>query len=245
MHDPPRTAPLRPAWRFAASAGLALAIGAAAVARQPAQNLRDQPQRPALAEQPEVNDPEAGQARTIDFGRFSEPVELASLVDFVGRTLDVNIILSEADLAGRAVEFKAPVQVREDELLPLLQTLLAQQGFGVTRTDQGWLMIAPGASLPVTLEGDLATTRVFPTPLVKPSALQNAITTMLGGEGTNRRIAYLDELGVIISTAPPRLNDSLGRVIERLLTEQAGIRLRRFDLTHVAAEEARQRLLEL
>jgi type II secretory pathway component GspD/PulD (secretin) len=244
MHDAPPPAPLRRALRITAIAGLALTVGATAGARQPAQDLRDQPQRPALAEQPQVVDGE-GEARTIDFGRFSEPVELASLVDFIGRTLDVNIILSEADLAGRAVEFKAPVQVREDELLPLLQTLLAQQGFGMTRTDQGWLMIAPAASLPVTLEGDLATTRVFPTPLVKPSALQNAITTMLGGEGTNRRIAYLDELGVIISTAPPRLNDSLGRVIERLLAEQAGIRLRRFDLTHVAAEEARQRLLEL
>jgi len=226
-------------------AGGALALAGLAVAQPEAQELRNQEPRPALADPPQIEG--EGDEQTIDFGRFSEPVELASLVDFIGRLLDVNIILTEADLTGRVVEFKAPVRVRRDELLPLLQTLLAQHGFGLTETDEGWLMVAPANQLPVTLDGDLATTRVFPTPLVKPTALQPAINTMLGGEGQGqgRRIAYVDELGVIISTAPPRLNDSLSRIINRLLAEQAGIQLRRFELTHVAAEEARQRLLEL
>jgi len=227
----------------------ALAAGAAALAGA-AEARQEQPEQTEQIEQPQaqqgVGETAQEAPELIDIGRFSEPVDLESFVEFVGATLDVNIMFSEADLSGRTVEFKAPIRFPREELLPLLETLLAQQGYGLTRTDQGWLMVVPIDRLPVTLDGDLATTRIIPTPLVRPSALQQAINTMLGGgESAQRRIAYLDELGVIISTAPPRLNDSLTRIVDRLLAEQAGIRLRQFDLTHVAAEEARRRLLEL
>ena len=84
----------------------------------------------------------------INFGRFSEPIALDALVDFISRTLDINIVLSDADLSGRLVEFRAPVTIERDKLLPMLETFLAQHSLGLTETSEGLIMIAPANNLP-------------------------------------------------------------------------------------------------
>jgi type II secretory pathway component GspD/PulD (secretin) len=189
----------------------------------------------------------AQDTRPIQIGQFSEPVELGSFVDFVARALEINIVLSNVDLSGRTVEFKASMTVEYRELIPLLDTLLAQQNFALGQTEEGWLMVSSSAQLLPEFEGDLATTRIFPTPLAKPSSVLSAVNAMLGGQSgsSNNMLTAVDELGVIISTAAPRINRSIERAIERILLEHGQQHAIPLYLKHVAASEARERLLQL
>ncbi len=183
----------------------------------------------------------------VSFSEFSEPVDLQVLVDFVSKRLGINFLVQNAGLAGQTVVFRAPMTVRDDQLLDLLQMILQTYNFSITRDPQnGWYIIGAAGDLPIVMDGDgeLATTQVIPTPLVRPSALQPAVTSMLP-TSANMRVAYVDELGVVISTAPPSLNRSLEQIIRLILDGRRDQRLHRFDLTHIAAVEARDRILEL
>lgn len=182
----------------------------------------------------------------FSFANFSEAVELQALVDLISKRLKLNIIIADGAVNGQVV-FRAPMKVKESELLPLLQMLLEPNGYALTRDERvGALVIHPTSKLPIGLgPGELATTQVFPTPLVRPSSLQPAIQSLLSAEQQQMRIAYVDELGVIVSTASPRQNMAVGEVIDLVIRGMKGQRLHRFDLVHVAALEARQRILEL
>lgn len=182
----------------------------------------------------------------VSFASFTEPVDLQALVDFVAKRLQVNIIVADGAVTGQVV-FRAPMKVKERDLIPLLQLLLEPNGYTLTRDEQiGVLVIHPTAKLPVNLgTNELSTTQVFPTPLVRPSSLQPAINALVSAESQQMRIVYVDELGVIVSTASPRQNRAIGEVIDLVISGIRGQRLHRFDLTYVAALEARQRILEL
>ncbi|MFG0258594.1 MAG: type II secretion system protein GspD [Phycisphaerales bacterium JB043] len=189
----------------------------------------------------------AQDTRPVQIGQFAEPVELGSFVEFVSRVLEINIIVSNVEMSGRTVEFKAQMTVEHRELIPLLDMLLAQQGFALSETDQGWLMISTSAQVMPDLDGELATTRIIPTPLVSPSTVLDAVTKMIGGQGTssNNKISAVDELGVIISTAAPQTNRIIQEAVERLLEEHSRQQTVPFLLEHVAANEARERILQL
>jgi len=188
------------------------------------------------------------EGEVVTFSAFAEPVDLQALVDFVSRELGVNIMITDTGLQGAQVVFRAPMDVPRGELLSLLAIFLEQNGYALTREpDEGWLVIRPSGELPIDRgEGALATTRVFPTPLVRPTALQNDIDTLLpGGEQASRKVSYNDELGVIITTATPRTNRAIEEIVNLILQQKRGQRLERFDLSHIAASEARDRIVEL
>ncbi len=211
------------------SLGIALVIGVSSMTAQGQQE-------PAPVEN----------AEGIQFSQFSDPVDIQALIDYVSRRLQINIIMTDTGLQGNQVVFRAPMTVRDDQLLNLLEMLMEPYGYTLTRErDEGWYVVRPIDGLQLDLGDEFGSTQVFPTPLIRPTAMKSAIEAVMPGDLSRMKIAYVDELGVIISTAPPRLNKSLELVVELLLDGQKGQRLHRFDLQHVAAGEARDRILTL
>ncbi len=218
-------------------AGLAASLAAA----QPQGRAQDAPPPPDGAALP------AGEAAEgmIEFSRFSEPVDLRVLIDYVSEQLGVNILI-DPGLAGQSVAFSGPMQVRKEQLFELLQLVLAPSGFVVTfEEDLKAYLIRPTLNVPFNMGGEIPTTVIIPTPLVRPSAIQAAVEAALGEEKAALRLTYIVELGVILSTGSPRVNQNLRVVVEQLMEEYRAQRLHRFDLTHIAATEARDRILEL
>jgi len=226
----------------------------AAVGILAAPAARAQNDRPAIAgggTQPErdgtpsAEQPEASPDEQITLSDFSEPVELSALVEFVAEELGVNIHSVEG-VTGSVV-FNAPVTVKRSELLGLLDSLLAQQGFALTwQADTGWYGVVRAADIPLipSSAGDaLATTRIIEIPNVRPSAIQTAIQGQLGT--TTARITALDELGVLMVTDTARGVRVIEELIRQILESRAQIKNIIFDLKYLSAPVARQRAIEL
>jgi len=182
----------------------------------------------------------------IDFTRFSEPISLVALLDYVSQELSINFVLEDPGLGNAQVEFRAPMSIDRDELLPIFESILSMYGYAIVQNPQGVYIVTQGAKLPVQFEGDLPSTRIFATPLIKPSALQQAINNALNQEqSASARISAIDDLGVLISTAPGPINRTIEAIIKQLVSSRDGWTFHRIDLTHMAASQAQQRLVEL
>lgn len=192
----------------------------------------------------------------IELSDFTEPVELTTLVDYVVRTLGINVSI-KGTLSGSVV-FNAPVKIKKTKLLGLLDALLEQQGFTITYDPlTQFYSVHPVADVPINLQdGESATTRIFTTPNVRPSALKAAIDAQTGmGTGLipgqqpaqpgARQYAYIDELGVIVATDTVRKLAQVESLIQSLLAERAKSTYIRLELRHVAAPVARDRALQL
>ncbi|MBL8762176.1 MAG: hypothetical protein JNL50_12830 [Phycisphaerae bacterium] len=198
--------------------------------------------------------PEPGEDE-VTLSAFSEPVELTALVEYVTTTLNINSS-TKGQLTG-TITFNAPVKIKKIQLLPLLDALLAQYNFTITRDPTGFYMVHPISDVQVNLDGQEATTRVFPVPNVKPSFLKAAIEAQMGGGGGAaanpgtpptpgaRGIAYVDELGVIVATDSVRRLASIESLIGSLLDQYAKYRFIRRELEYVSAPVARERALAL
>lgn len=253
----------------ASAVGLALNTGLSArasaqqpakPANTPARPLPNKPQSPApppakpaeAGRKDEAPPPHADLGTTdpdlVTLSAFAEPVQLSTLVELVGETLHVNII-TEGEVPGQVV-FNAPVPVKKTDLIPLLDALLAQNGFTITQNRFGFYRVHATASVDVNLTGDRATTRFFPTPNIRPSTIKGAIDSQLGtsqpaGQAGVRQIAYLDGLGMIIATDTPTRLEALGSLITRIVEEYAKTTFTRIELSHISAPVARDRMLQL
>lgn len=245
-------------WYRGATCGLASAVVAVALASGAlAQNKPNTPPSvnppgaaPAPVELPPVatQDPEL-----ITLSAFAEPVQLASLVELAAKTLNVNITI-QGDLTGTVV-FNAPVPVKKSELIPLIDSLLEQQGWTITQNKYGFYIVQPQNAVPVNMAGARPTTRVFSTPNLRPSSLKPAIDAQFlptsapqgqqGGVQGAKQISYIDDLGIIIATDTPRRLEGLGSLIEAMLAEYAKSQFIRIELHSVAAPVARERGLQL
>lgn len=211
---------------LAVAAGASLALGAAAA-----------PAR-AQIQRPNPDD-------VVSFAGFVDPVNLTTLVDFVSRTLGVNIFLQEPNLGGAQIQFRAPMDVRAGDLMSMLELLLETRGFAMTEEGDGWYVIRPNQNLPPSFGGEqFSTTQIIATPLIRPSSLQSVVSNVLSGDA-NARILYSDELGVVISTAAARVNRAVAQAIREVQDRLAQQEYHRIDLQHISAEEARLRLLTL
>jgi len=197
--------------------------------------------------------PEPGEDE-VTLSAFSEPVELTALVEYVTTTLNINSS-TKGQLAG-TITFNAPVKIKKTQLLPLLDALLAQYNFTITLDPTGFYMVHPISDVQVNLDGETATTRVFPVPNVKPSFLKPAIEAQMGGGGAAanpgnpgtpgvRGIAYVDELGVIVATDSVRRLGAIESLIKSLLEQYGKYRFIRRELEFVSAPVARERALAL
>jgi type II secretory pathway component GspD/PulD (secretin) len=180
----------------------------------------------------------------ISLAAFSEPVELTALIDYVAKSLNINVAL-KGGLSGTVV-FNKGVLVKKDRLLPLLDALLGQQNFTITLDKSGFYTVHPIGDVVVNVTGDAGTTRIISTPNVKPSALKPAIEAQFGGANqSGKAFAYIDELGVIVATDTPRRLEALEDLVSALLTKRTKLTFTPMALEHVAAPVARQRALEL
>lgn len=188
----------------------------------------------------------------IAFDAFSEAVELATLVDFVGSTLNINIFV-DGELTGSVV-FNAPVQVPRSELLNLLDAMLEQYDYTITPDTAGFYKVQPLTKVKPVLVGELATTRIIPTPNVKPSTIQPALLVALGqapggnqpGAGSvNSSVQAIDELGVLVVTATARTIGRVQALVDELLAVKSRMEYIRIELQYVAAPAALERVLAL
>lgn len=181
----------------------------------------------------------------ITFSAFSEGVELTELVEFVGDELGINVSIDPA-LSGSVI-FTSQFSVPRSELLALLNSLLEQQGFTITMDRLGWYRVTKTTEVPIVSSGPLATTRLIRTPNMRPSALESAVNALLGtaAGAPQNRIAYLDDLGVILMTDSPERVRSIQELVDSLVAERDEQRFVRLELVHIAAPMARQRAIEL
>ncbi|HBS29722.1 MAG TPA: hypothetical protein DEB06_09800, partial [Phycisphaerales bacterium] len=241
MKQPRRPIPSWPGAALAAIAGLAVAMSG------PPAFAQEGGPAPELARQPGAAAPvltNADERITLSFP--GQAVELTTFVQYVSEKLGINIFFDDS-LQNVRVVFQAPMEIAGRDLLTLLAKFVEERGFVLSFDPLGnFWQIRQGANiLPQMAEGDFSTTRVIRTPLVKPSALQTPLTTMLGTAATTVRLTAIDELGVLIVTGPPTLLAIVNDIVDRVLREQADQKLHSFTLDHVSSDFARTRILTL
>ncbi len=179
----------------------------------------------------------------IRFSAFTEGVDLLDLVNFVAETLQINVTV-DPQLSG-SVTFNASFAVRRSELLPLLNTLLEQQGFAITRDRIGFYQVTQvGQIRPKFADEDgLIATKMIPTRNLRPSAIDDAVRTILGDRPA--RVSYLDQLGLILISSSPDDVATISELVERIVVEQTRMEWIRFDLNNLAAPVARDRVVDL
>lgn len=275
-------------WRGAACAAVVAAMAGAAMGQQPtapkgpppASRVIHQPaNQPAnqasnqgtSGRSPSAGPPGAGMPTPpgeggnpdddISLTAFSEAVELTALVDYVAKALHVNVTIV-GNLSGSVV-FNAPVTVKRGRLMGLLDALLEQQGFTITLDPSGFYTVHQSGNVAFNLADGAPTTKMIPTPNVRPSYLKPAIESQFGTQGggagnpgagaavpgtqvqTAKGIAYLDEVGVIVVTDTPRRLEGIEKLVTSIIEEYGKAKFFRMDLVYVAAPVARARILEL
>jgi type II secretory pathway component GspD/PulD (secretin) len=192
----------------------------------------------------------------ISLSNFADGLDIKALVEYVANTLQINVVAADS-LQGTVV-LNAPVVVKKSELLGLLDALLEQHGFTIIPDSQtGFYKVIPIDGVQVVFDPELSTTRIIPTPTVRPSALADLIAQHVGGGlsapgvpgqpqgGARSRINFLDDLGVIVVTDSPRRISTIEQLVNVVLARAAEQQFIRFDLEHLAASTARTRILEL
>jgi type II secretory pathway component GspD/PulD (secretin) len=216
--------------------------------RQPAPVKDVQPAAPKPAAQPPVSPPDIrADGDLVTLSAFAEPVTLSTFVELVATTLEINITVV-GDVPG-TVRFNSPVPLRKADLLPLLRTLLEQQGWTITQDRFGLYTVSAMNQIMPGVAGNLSTTRVFQTPFMRPTTLKQAIEGLVGPPQPSptgqRQYAYLDDIGVIIATDAPGKLDAIRELIDAVTRQHAGMEFIRYPLNHVSAAVARDRALQL
>ena len=206
---------------------------------------------PAAATAGDLNAAPIGDDEMITLAAFSEPVQLTALVNLLATTLGVNVSII-GNLEG-TVAFNAAVPVKKSELTTLVDSLLGQSGWTIAQDPQtGWYLVMQEGNVPLNFKGEIATTRVFSTPNVRPSALQATIAAQLfdgGAPGQSAagggKLQAFDELGIIIATDSPRRLEQINELITRIIEEYNKAQFIRIELQHLAAAAARERVMQL
>lgn len=213
------------------------------------------PQALAQAE-PAPGNAAAGAASDEDFlqiDAFAEAVQLRTLVDLFSAYLGIEVIL-RGELEGE-VSFANPRRVPRAGVLPLMESLLDLNDYALTfDRATGFYVIQRAGDVRLSFEGDFATTRVIPTPNIRPSSLQSAVQTLLTqrpatgqpqGAPVGEGIAYIDELGVIVVSGAPRRVHIIEQVVNQLVSERREMRYIQIPLRYISAPTARDRAIEM
>ncbi len=201
------------------------------------------------APQPARTEPEP----TVSFGIFAEPIELGTLIDFVGSSLNINIVVKGSP-TGEVV-FNAPVEVPKSQLINLLDAMLDQYGFTITyEAATQFYIVQPTSEVKPVFGDQLATTRIIATPNIKPSLLVPSLTATLGGSSSagagggstgGNAIQAVDELGVLIINATSRNIQRIEAMVDALIAIDKDQQYIRFELDHLAAPIALNRVVGL
>ncbi len=182
---------------------------------------------------------------TVSFGVFTEPIELTTLIDYVGSSLNISIVVKGTP-TGEIV-FNAPQRIAKSKLIDFLDAMLELYNFTIVfEQDSGFYIVQPKTDLQYTFGTDRASTLIIPTPNIKPSLLINALTASLGApNGKTAAIQAVDELGVLIINAPPRDIRRVEAMVTELLRLDGVQQYIRFELAHLAAPIALDRVIAL
>ncbi len=186
---------------------------------------------------------------TISFGTFSEAIELTTLIDFVGSSLNINIVVKGSP-TGEVV-FNAPKDIKKSQLIGFLDAILEQYAFTIAQDSlSGFYIVQPISDVRPTMSGELASTRIIPTPNIKPSLLLPSLTAAIGGGapgGANAGspIQAVDELGVLIINSTPRNINRIEALVNELLRIDNTQEYIRLELNHISAPVARDRAVGL
>lgn len=193
------------------------------------------------------------------FGPFAEGIELRLLVESILNELQIPFTITDQAVLSQKVFQPYPITVPREELLWFVARMLEQKGQSISKGEGGIYVISPSGEVIGKLGDDpFSTTQIIPTSGLRPSSLQTAINVALRmggggggipggapGGGGSGNIAFLDDLGIILMTDSPRKIETVRLLVARLADEQARQDIKRFELVHIAASVARQRLLEL
>lgn len=186
--------------------------------------------------------PPTGGDDEIAISAFSEPVELIEIVRFVAGELGISI-QTQGAIAGQ-VAFNTERTIHRRDLLPLLERLLDQHNYALTYDEvTDFYTIRPTASAGGVGDGEFSTTRIIPTPNVRPTGLREAVEVWIGS-GSGLNLAYVDEIGAIVATGSPLRLRELEKHIGRLLEEHRQLDVIEIQLKHLAAVAARDRAIE-
>lgn len=225
--------------------------GAAAATKPGTTVTHAQPPEPPPASDGQAPSPDDD----ITLSAFTDAVDLTALVEYVAKALGVNVTVS-GSLTGSVV-FNAPVTIKRHQLLNLLDALLEQQSYTITLDPEGFYIVHPMDKVSFNLGSDLPTTKIIPTPNIRPSALKAAIDSQIsGGTGApgqvqpgivtaSKGFAYIDELGIIVVTDTPRRIAAVEALVNRIIEEYGKAEFTRIELQYIAAPVARARALEL
>lgn len=182
---------------------------------------------------------------------FTDSVDVLLLVQFVRETLGLQLIVQDSGLTGQKVTFTDPIVIARDKLLPFVVEVLESKDYTIVQNTSGIYVVQPRNQIqPAIGSGPFMTTRVIRTPNIRPSQLQTVITNLLAGArgpaaGPASAPTYLDDLGVIIITDTPRVTGLVQSLVNELVNEREDVKYSRFELQHIAATSARDRVLEL
>ncbi|MBL4810700.1 MAG: hypothetical protein JKY43_11660 [Phycisphaerales bacterium] len=184
----------------------------------------------------------------VSFGAFSEPIELTTLIEYVGTSLNINIIIKGAPTGE--ITFHAPVRIPKSKLIDLLDAMLEQYSFTISHEQiSGFWIVQPISDIRPTLGSQRASTQIIPTPNIKPSLIKPALDAALSGNSTGKAsgnsIQPVDELGVLIINAPPRDIQRIKELVAQLIQIDDDQRYIRFELLHLAAPVALERAIGL
>lgn len=184
----------------------------------------------------------------VTLSAFAEPVNMATFVELVATTLEINITIV-GDVPGM-VRFNAPVPIKKQDLMSLLRSLLEQQGWTIVQDRFGLYSVSVKDQVVANIGGEMSSTRVFRTPNMRPTSLKMAIEGQVGPPGAGpggaaRQYAYIDDLGIIVATDTPGRLDAVGQVIGAIIAESLDAEFARLPLEHISASVARERALQL
>ena len=172
-------------------------------------------------------------------------VALEDFINWIQRVLDINIISGE-EVRGQEVLLGEPLQFETDQLLDLLSALLARDGLALFKRDIGFYEIMPASNLPpVFRDGELITTRVIPTPLISPSAIQPKIAEALGQSANQVRVSALDDVGVLLVTGTPEMTETVAQLVQKYVDVRGEMQLFTHAFENVSADYGRQRIVAL
>lgn len=160
--------------------------------------------REVMAEQKgainEVNIPNGDEILELN---LPEKLEIVTLIDLVGRYLNLNYLYDETKVTG-SVTIKVQGKIRVRELYSLLESVLKFRGFAMSRKGNLVTIVPVADALdldPVLVDGtvrpgDVAVTKVFRMQYINTAAAKKLLTEMKLGSS----ITEIPEIGTIVVT---------------------------------------------
>lgn len=201
--------------------------------------------------QPTVVDSDDGMFR---WGPFPEGADLKLLIQALTDTLGIQVVGMDTQFPEKKVFLPQQVALPREKLLAFLNSLLDQHNLVLIKDPVGLFILRTKDQIPAQAPDNdpFSATRIIQTKGIKPSLLQQPLTNILrggGGQpgqpGVAGPITYMDDLGVIIVSDTPNRIAVVEGLIEQLAREMARQEFKRFELSHISASVARQRILEL